>query len=311
MTKTTSIVWAVALGAAAFGGVMATREPEVRPAADAARPNLFPFVRSMEGTRPDGDAQVTSDKTLVVDRELRNLFEYYLAATGEKPLDAIRAEIERELDQRLPPPLAVQARNLLARYLDYKRELAETEKSPALSGNTLDAIRGRLQALQQVRGRYFSPLEVAGMFGLDDAYNNDAVARIEISQDKSLNAEQRRGKLAALDATLPAELREARDAPLQAVRLEQAAATMRAHGASDDEVYRMRAAAVGPEAAARLAAVDREQADWQARIAAYLAERRKLGEGNASGNEAVLQQLRDTYFNPDEQKRLAAYEPRS
>ena len=72
MTKTTSIVWAVALGAAAFWGVLATREPEVSPSASAAAaPDLFPFVRSMEGTRPDGETHVTGGKSLVVDRELQ------------------------------------------------------------------------------------------------------------------------------------------------------------------------------------------------------------------------------------------------
>lgn len=310
MTKTASIVWTAALGAAVFWGVLAIREPAAPAPAKVAEPDLFAFVRSMEGTRPDGDIRQASGAALVADRELRNLFEYYLAATGEKPLDAIRAEIERDLDQRLQPAPAAQARQLLGRYLDYKRELAEIEKNPALAGNAADAIRGRLQALQQARLRFFSSAEIDGMFGLDDAYDSDAVARIEISQDKSLGAAQRRDKLAALDAALPPALREARDVPLQPVRLAEEAARMREQGASDDEVYRMRASAVGPEAAARLAAVDREQATWQARVASYLAERSRLIDSNPA-DSAALMQLRDARFNADEQKRLIAYEPRS
>ena len=72
---------------------------------------------------------------------------------------------------------------------------------------------------------------------------------------------------------------------------------MRAHGASDDEVYRARAAAT-------LARLDREEVLWQQRVAAYLFER----QANA-GNSLALQALKDRLFTLEEQGRLAAYEP--
>ncbi|WP_136413234.1 lipase secretion chaperone [Herbaspirillum sp. ST 5-3] len=312
--KGNRILWlgAVALGVALVLGVMSMRESPAPHIARNAEPNLFPFVRSFEGTRPDGEVRPGKDNTLTVDRELRNLFEYYLAAVGEQSLDAIRAEIERELDRRLSPSLAVQAKDLLSRYLDYKRALVEVEKNPSLAGNAIDAIRARLLALQQTRTQFFSDKEIEGMFGADDAYDNDAVARLEIYQDKSLSDAQKREKLAALDAALPKPLQEMRDATLLPVQLEQKAAAMRQQGASDDDVYRMRAASVGPEAANRLGDVDREQAEWKARIDAYLVERKRLLANSGSSDlSAALQQLRDARFTPDEQRRLAAYEQNS
>jgi lipase chaperone LimK len=69
----------------------------------------------------------------------------------------------------------------------------------------------------------------------------------------------------------------------------------------------MRSSALSPEAAARLADVDREEADWQRRIAAYQAQRQQLQRQNRS-DPAALQQLRDNGFTSDEQRRLAAYE---
>jgi len=277
-----------------------------------AAANLFPFVRSMAGTRPDGDLKLAAGDALVVDASLRRMFDYYLSAGGEKPLDAIRKEIEQELERRLKPAAAADAKRLLARYLDYKRALVELEKRPQLAAASITAVRARLLAMQDLRTRYFSTAETEGMFGFDDAYDMDAVTRLEISQDQSLTAAQKKEKLAALDAAMAPALRTERAAPLKIVKLEESVNQMRAQGASQDDIYRMRAAALTPEAAARLAEVDQEEAAWKSRIASYLAERKSTLATSVKLSDAerdtALQQLRQARFTADEQKRLAAYE---
>jgi hypothetical protein len=89
-----------------------------------------------------------------------------------------------------------------------------------------------------------------------------------------------------------------------AFQTEDAIRRMRAQGASDDEVYRARAAAMGAENAATLARMEQEEAQWQQRVAAYLAQR-----SASAADAAMLQALRDRLFTTDEQARLAAYEP--
>lgn len=307
------VLWigAAALSAAFFIPMLLQQREEAVPKS-AAEPNLFPFVRSLEGTTPDGNIKTAADDGLVVDAELGRLFDYYLAALGEKSLDEIRAEIEAELDRRLKPHAAADAKRLLARYLDYKHALADVEKNAQLAGGSADAARRRLMALQQTRARFFSPEENQGLFGFEDAYDIDALARLEISQDKSLSEAKKQEKLAALDATLSPALREARDAPLAVIKLEESVAKMRADGASEDDIYRMRAAALSPEAAARFAEVDQEEAAWKKRIASYLAERSKLMSNTANlpepERQAALEQLRQSRFNADEARRLPAYE---
>jgi len=274
----------------------------VTPAAPASDP--YAFVRSMEGTKPDGDIKQSSDGQLVVDAELGHLFDYYLAGMGEKDLAAIRAEIERELDRRLKPGPAAQAKRLLASYLDYKRALVDLELQMEQGADLATAARARLNATQKLRQRFFSSSEINGLFGFSDAYDNDALARLEISQDPKLSVAERAGKLAALDRKLSPAMREEREAPVRVIRTEEAVTKLRAQGASDDEVYRLRAAAFSPEGASRLAELDREEAAWKGRIQAYLAERSNV----PAGAEALLQQLRNKHFNADEQRRLGAYE---
>ncbi len=272
----------------------------------AAAPDPYAFVRSMEGTRPDGAIVQSDDGQLVVDAELGHLFDYYLAGLGEKDLAAIRSEIERELDRRLKPGPAAQAKRLLGSYLAYKGALAELEKGMVASGDMVTSARARLMAMQKLRASFFSPSEIAGLFGFSDAYDQDALARIEISQDPRLTAPQRIDKLAALDKKLSPAMREEREAPTRVLRTEESVRAMRAQGASDDEVYRLRAAAFSTEGASRLAALDREEAAWNGRITAYLAERGSLSA--QASNDSLQQQLRDRHFSPDEQRRLGAYE---
>lgn len=91
---------------------------------------------------------------------------------------------------------------------------------------------------------------------------------------------------------------------VSAFQTEEAVRRMRTQGASEDEVYRARAAAMGTEAAATLARLDQEEAAWQQRVAAYLAQRQA-----SAADPAALQALRDRLFTVEEQGRLAAYEP--
>jgi lipase chaperone LimK len=312
ITKPTVWFGAAALVAVFFAALMMrSNPPEAEaPKANAEHPNLFPFVHSMEGTKPDGDLKVATNDALVVDAELGRMFDYYLSAVGEKSIDAIRVETERELDRKLQPAAAAEAKRLLGRYLQYKRDLVEVEKNPQVAGTTAAAVRGRLLAMQKVRAKYFSAKENEGLFGFNDAYDLDAVARIEITDNKTLTDAQKKEKLAAVDAAMSPALREEREAPLRVTRLEEAAQKIRANGGTEQDVYRMRATAISPEAAGRLAEVDQEEAAWKARIASYLAERNKLLSNNQSEADraAAIQQLRQARFNAGEQGRLPAYE---
>ena len=129
---------------------------------------------------------------------------------------------------------------------------------------------------------------------------------------RALSAEQKKQQLAALDAVLPEQLRKEREATNMVVRLEQQAQSLRAKGGSEDDVYRMRAKELDPEAAARLAEVDREEAAWKGRITRYLEQRNKLlqSQTNASESEreASLVQLQQSTFSEAERPRLKAYE---
>ena len=296
-----------------------TAEPDGPPAAviGPVSPSS-PFVPSMRDTLPDGQLQIVSAASApdaigqLAYGELKRLFDYYLSAVGEQSIETITLQIRNEIERKLPPAQAQKANRLLGLYIEFKRELVRLESQPQLVGNGLQAIRGRFLAMQDVRARYFSAEETQGMFGFEDAYDMDAIARLEVSQDPALSSDQKKQQLAALDAVLPEQLRREREATNMVVRLEQQAQALRAKGGSEDDVYRMRAKELDPEAAARLAEVDRDEAAWKGRIARYLEQRNKLlqSQANASESEreASLVQLQQSAFSEAERPRLKAYE---
>jgi hypothetical protein len=119
-------------------------------------------------------------------------------------------------------------------------------------------------------------------------------------ESSSANAEVQAGHISETTASPAAGIDAT--AAADAFRSEEMVRQMRASGASDDEVYRARAAAMNAEKAAALARLDREEDTWQRRIAAYQAQRNAV-------DPHALQELRNRLFTAEEQERLAAYEP--
>ncbi len=303
MNRSPTIVLALGAAGTLWLAVLAGRPA---PAAQAVTvvPRAKAFAPSLQGTRPDGAVHVAPDDSIVADAQLIELFDYYLSTVGEKSPAEVRAEIERELDRTLRPPSAAAAKRVLARYIAYRQALAGLQADRRLTGQDAAALKRRLNALRGLRAQYFSQREIAAIFGREDAANADALARLEIREDRTLGAQQKQARLAALDEALPADVRAAREAPLKIVRVQEEAERLRAGGAGEEDVFRLRAEAFGVDAAQRLADLDREEAAWRRRIDAYLAERRGLRD------EAQIAALRRRLFSEEEQRRVPAYENR-
>ena len=301
MNRSPTIV--LALGAAGtLWLAMLAGQPAPAMQTVTVTPPAKAFAPSLLGTRPDGAVHVAPDDSVVADAQLIELFDNYLSTVGEKSPAAVRAEIERELDRTLRPAAAAAAKRVLTRYTAYRQALAGLGADRRLTGRDAAALKRRLDALRGLRARYFSQREIAAIFGREDAANAEALARMAIRDDRTLDAQQKQARLAALDAGLPADVRAAREAPLKIVRVQEEAERLRAGGAGEEDVFRLRAEAFGADAAQRLADVDREEAVWKRRIEAYLVQRRGLND------EAAVAALRGRMFSEDEQRRLSAYE---
>jgi lipase chaperone LimK len=244
-------------------GIPAPASPTT-PYRDIAAPADLPA--SLEGTEADGAVEADAAGHLVVSIELRRLFDHFLAASGEESVATMRARIIAVLRRRLPATAAAEAIAILDRYLAY-RDAARTLTPPSSD------LAAGLDQVHELRARWFSPLVATAFFADEEAATYAALARRDALADTSLSAAERERRLAEIDARTPTAVLEARAAAMAPVDEMKREAQMRATGASDSQIAAARTAALGSDAAARLADLDHAHAAWDARLAQFRAER--------------------------------------
>ena len=241
------------------------------PGAAGARPESAPVPASLRDSEVDGALIVDADGRFVPTPSALALFDYYLSATGEEPGAQLRARIVAEIDRRLAGPAASEAIAFLDRYLAYRADAARTVADERVAASA--DLERRLQWIRELRRKHFGAELAAALFGDVERATELALEQRRIAADASLSDAEKRARLDALEAQLPEAERHARAASSAPRRLEQQEAALRARGGSDSELRALREEVVGAEAAERLEERDRRRAEWDARIAAYRAER--------------------------------------
>lgn len=270
----------------------------------AARPRRPPD--SLRGTDVDGGLAVDAAGRFVPTPDAIALFDYFFSARGEEPDATIVRRIQREIRARLPATAVPDALALLDAYLVYRDRARALAATP--DGGDLEERLARVHAL---RVQVFGAALAATLFGDEEAGVTAALARRRILADSTLDDAERVRRLEAVEATLPEDERTARaeaEAPLQ---LWYEEARLRAAGGDAVAVRALREARVGPEAAARLDALDVERATWAVRVRDYQAARAAVDADtrlSPDARAAALAALLAERFTEPERLRVAALE---
>lgn len=278
--------------------------------ADATRPlpsGIKPLPASFQGTEIDGRLRVDASGNLIIEGEIRHLFDYFLSSFGEEPLKTSIERLQSYITAQLTEPAEGQALQLLQQYLDYKRQLVDLERDlPQLTH--LDGIRQREQAVTALRARLFSQEAHQAFFAEEEAYNQFTLNRLSIQNDASLSAEQKGQAMQALRDSLPEILEQAVLPQLQS-ELHQQTQALRARNGSPEELRALRQQLVGSEATARLEALDQQRADWQQRLKRYSSAKAEIESNpglSETDRQAALDELISSNFNEQERLRLDA-----
>lgn len=269
-----------------------------------------PLPRSLAGTQAPGGWQRVEDGQLVPTPQLRELFEYYLSALGEEPLQTIVARIRAALAV-LPPAARQQALEILGHYLDYRLALTQLgsgeQGSVGLSGDP-DAIAAQLAKVRDLRRQTLGEDVADAFFARDEALDQYTLTRLRIERDDSLSAAQKKAQLAAAATQLPESMQASRAATERFADYQQSLQKLRSEGASAAQIDQLRQQTFGAEAAQRLAALDQQRADWQKRWQAYRNAVAQLDASGLASDEKVQQQaqLRQQYFSASELPRVKA-----
>ncbi len=261
---------------------------------------------SLEGTSlPGGWAVIDSNGSLIPTPQLRQLFEYYLAALGEETLPQLIARIEQALT-RLEEPARSEAMATLGDYLDYKLAVGDLE---ATFGNTAtpdaDVMQQRMAEIRALRRTWMDAQTADAFFASDEAVDQFQVEQLRIRTDESLSDEKRKQALARAEQALPAPIREARRETRKFTDYQQA----RSEFAGDPEALRAwREERFGEEAARQLEKVEIEQRAWENKWQSYSEALSELDDLGLAGpeREAAVDSLRDDYFEGAEKLRAEA-----
>ena len=279
---------------------------------------LEKLPRSLQGTDVDGEIIIDENQQLVVTEGLRRLFDYFLSALGEEEEAVIYARVESYIRHHTPEPAASQAVAIFNQYIAYLKAIPEIEKrygnlqlQATKSGELdLNAVAQQKQDVAKLREQFFDTQTISAFFGSEDEYDDYSMEMVRISQNKQLTEAQKEAARQDYISRMPnntikANIEQQANLGELMTRTEQ----MKAKGASSEALYNMRRELVGAPAAARLAQVDQQDANFAQRFQQLQSQKQQILIRTTDKSQAQTQikQLEKQLFDDNERKRLAGY----
>jgi lipase chaperone LimK len=273
-----------------------------------------PFASSLAGTDIDGSLKADANGNLIVDLSTKDFFDYFLNTVGEVSPETALAEIEALARNNLPAAAADQAMAILDQYLDYKQQAVELGRQgldPSRQQDPdyqLQMLKTALSDLKQVRRNAFDPATHDAFFGLQEAYGEYTLARIEIQQREDLSAQSKQTLMDWHREQLPEQLRKTENGMIREAeksRLRQAAI---AEASSPAEAgQRLQALGVAPEQAAEVVGYLEEREQFDARFQQYQQALASLeNAGISQGDfESQQSQLLKQHFDSEQARTWA------
>ncbi|WP_107309836.1 lipase secretion chaperone [Burkholderia metallica] len=240
---------------------------------------------------------------------VRDFFDYCLTARSDLSAAALDAFVVREIAAQLDGTAAqADALDVWHRYRAYLDALAKLRDAGAVDKSDLGALQlaidQRASIAYRTLGDWSQPF-----FGDEQWRQRYDLARLKIAQDPALTDAQKAERLAALDQQMPAgERAERQRIDQQRAAIDQIAQLQKS-GATPDAMRAQLTQTLGPEAAARVAQMQQDDASWQSRYADYATQRKQIESAGLSPQDRDVQiaALRQRVFTkPGEAVRAAS-----
>jgi lipase chaperone LimK len=246
---------------------------------------------------------------LAKSRAVRDFFDYCLTARSDLSATALDTLVVREIAAQLDGTIAQpEALDVWHRYRAYLDALAKLPQAGAVDKSDPGALQLALDQRASIGYRTLGDWSQP-FFGAEQWRQRYDLARLEIAQDRTLTDAQKAERLAALAQQMPADERAAQQkADRQRAAIDRIAQLQKS-GATPDAMRAQLMQTLGPEAAARVAQMQQDDAAWQSRYADYAAQRAQIdGAGlSAQDRDAQIAALRQRMFTkPGEAVRAAS-----
>ncbi|RQV28689.1 lipase secretion chaperone [Burkholderia cenocepacia] len=246
---------------------------------------------------------------LAKSRAVRDFFDYCLTAQSDLSAVALDAFVVREIAVQLDGTVAqAEALDVWHRYRAYLDALAKLSDAGAVDKSDLGALQLALDQRASIAYRTLGDWSQP-FFGAEQWRQRNDLARLKITQDRSLTDAQKAERLAALEQQMPADERAAQQRVDQQRAAIDQIAQLQKRGATPDAMRAQLTQTLGPEAAARVAQMQQDDASWQGRYADYAAQRAQIESAGLSpqDRDAQIAALRQRVFTkPGEAVRAAS-----
>ena len=264
---------------------------------------------SLSGTGRPVRLQTDDSGSLIIDWRLRDLFEHYLAAIGEEPLEVIIARIQHHLRGELSVDNSTVAIDILEGYIKYRNNIGAMINDVAITGG-MSGDRASIAALKreirESRSEFMPPDVAEALFSKEDAYDDLMLEKWRINTDATLSPQERSEALGYLNeqALHAGTIGSGLSSVL--VETREISASLRESGQSQEAIFEARRKVVGVDAASRMAALDAERLDWERRVDEYRQELSAL-EGYPEEERAhLVEEIRRRHFQSYELVRIRA-----
>ncbi len=271
-----------------------------------------PIPESLSGLDHGVVLRVDKNGNLIIDRHIRDLFEFYLSAMGEESLDIILKRIQSQFYAQLSGDAIFQAKSLLKNYVDYRIELVTVnEGTELIDVNGLSQVallKIQKNDIAQLRNKYFNSETYQAFFEKEDQMDEYMLSQLDIVNNPLLTKEQKQQEIEALQNTLPEEEQLLRKKVSQHSDISAQVKEMRSAGDSDEKVFQHRAQLLGESAAQNLAILDKKRDQWKNRLQHYAIERNAILASGLSDVDAkmAISDLIENNFSAREGLRVKA-----
>jgi len=241
------------------------------------------FVKTYQGTQPDGAIQLDEKGQVIIDKGMKRLFDYYLSAIGELPFDQMRKYLKQFAEKELN---RYQLQQLLDYFDQYHNYL---NKADIFSRSIVDnlSLQKKMNLLSEFRANSLGKEMAKAFFAEEHEYikfvmtekNSDEFTR---KQQDWLQAEN--------------QATEFQDVMLENREFNNI------KDSDSIEVNQYRVEKYGQEIADRLSLLDQQRAQWQTIVDEYFVQRQQI----ESQESAVSLDLLNSNYSTQEIRRLEA-----
>ncbi|HET8706492.1 MAG TPA: lipase secretion chaperone [Pseudomonadales bacterium] len=283
------------------------------------RPPPVNFKTGLENLSPGvplkGALEVDSGGHLLVNANVRRVFDFFLTAADDAPFEQAVARMRAYIDSKLPASAAQEAQQVLEAYLALKQAVDESHyfSDASVQEDSLGVqdLLVRKKELTALREKYLGAETTRGFFAEDEAFDDFCILRKQILQETNTLAQDKAKRIAALESALSDTQRYAYNDNARKQDLARLTEQWANERGSAADLRQIRISLLGQEMAAVLETQDKENAQWDIRIANWLDQRNKLLHDQATPEvekNARLDFIRSTQFTFEEIPRVKAEE---